>query len=162
MYNDTVTLFNRCGSRSGAVWYPTVIHNVNVRADRAAIFAKYGAESQDNAILNVRYRIETGEGGGQIMVGDKPWLPPKEWRAQDDAAKAASVTFAPGAEFDFFILGEWSGGSAAESGTDTIPDADFKNDGGFYGYMNKMHDYVFVVTSVSRYTVIPHFEITGK
>lgn len=55
MYSDTVTIFNRYESRLGDMWYPTVLHDVNVMADRSAIVQKYGEESKDNAVLNVRY-----------------------------------------------------------------------------------------------------------
>ncbi len=146
MYQDTITLFNRkTGSRgAGDTWYPTVIHGVNLNIDRAAILAKYGPEAQDNVALSIRYTIKDGA----IMVAGKPWMPPKEWDGTEDA-----LTFASGTDFDFFWLGEWDGGIVSDEGYGTE---------GFYGYMNRIHDYVFAVTSVARYSVIPHFEILGK
>lgn len=152
MYKDTITLFCRKpGERGqGDIWYPTVIHNVNLIIDRAAILAKYGTESQDNAALNVRYIRRDGE--VIIPCGDdaeKPWMPPKEWDQTED-----SLTFTSGNNFDFFWMGEWIGGIALDS--------DYSIDGGFYNYMNRVHDYVFAITSVGMYSVIPHFEIMGK
>lgn len=146
MYKDTVTLFNRKpGVRGeGDIWLPTVIENVNLVVDRAAVVAKYGAESKDNAILNIRYTVENGE----IMVAGKQWMPPKSWDRTMD-----SITFAGGVDFDFFLSGKWTGGIAQDS---DYPDE------GFYGFMNRTHDFVFAVTSVSKLSVIPHFEITGK
>lgn len=151
MYKDTITLFCRKpGERGqGDIWYPTVIYNVNLNIDRAAILAKYGPESQDNAALHIRYARENGE----IMIPcsdgvKKPWMPPKEWDKTED-----SITFTSGNNFDFFMLGEWDGGIAT--------DADY-GDEGFYNYMNRTKDYVFAVTSVAVYSVIPHFEIMGK
>lgn len=45
-----------------------------------------------------------------------------------------------------------------------IADEDYQSrrDGGFYDYMNKNHDNVFLITNVGTYTLIPHFEIGGK
>lgn len=146
MYQDTITLFNRKPGDRGKpdTWYPTVIRNVNLNIDRAAILAKYGAESQDNAMLSIRYSKKDGE----IQIAGKPWMPPKEWDKTED-----SLTFTGGTNFDFFWKGEWTGG--------IVSDSDY-GDEGFYNYMNREHDYVFAVSSVAMYSVIPHFEIMGK
>ena len=146
MYRDTITLFNRKpGDRgNGDTWYPTVIKNVNLNIDRAAILAKYGSETQDNAILHIRYQTD----GEKILVSGKPWMPPKAWNMTEP-----TITFASGNDFDFFWLGEWTGG--------TVTDAEYIDEG-FYNYMNRTHDYVFAVSSVAMYSVIPHFEIMGK
>lgn len=151
MYQDTITLFNRKPGERGQAdtWYPTVIENVNLNIDRAAILAKYGAESQDNAVLHIRYK----KVGGEILVADKPWMPPKEWDGTED-----SLTFAGGNNFDFFWQGEWDGG--------IISDADSRwSIDGFYNYMNRTHDFVFAVSSVAQidgFMILPHFEIMGK
>lgn len=146
VYQETITLFNRKpGARGeGDIWYPTVIKNVNLNIDKAVIVAQYGPQSQDNALLNIRYRKD----GNEILVADKPWMPPLEWDQTVD-----SLTFASGTDFDFFWKGEWDGS--------ITQDADY-GDEGFYGYMNRTHDYVFAITSVSIFSVIPHFEIVGK
>lgn len=60
------------------------------------------------------------------------------------------ITFHDGDLFDFFWEGEW---------TETVNDEDYPN--GFFDYMKKNHDMVFAITSVARYSVIPHFEIMG-
>lgn len=146
MYNSVITLFNRKpGERGqGDTWYPTVIKGVNLNIDRAAILAKYGAEAKDNAVLHIRYTKD----GENILVAGKPWIPPKAWDGTKD-----SLTFASGNQFDFFWEGEWSGGAVADSNYGSE---------GFYGYMNRVYDYVFAVSSVAMYSVIPHFEIMGK
>ena len=143
MYRDTVTIFNKKpGGRGEApIWYPTVIKGCNLNIDRAAIMAKYGSDSQDNAELHIRYQKD----GKNITVAGKPWMPPKAWDKTED-----SITFGTD---DFFWKGEWDGG--------IVTDADYGVDG-FYGYMNRTHDYVFAVSSVALYSVIPHFEIMGK
>lgn len=148
MYDDTVTIFNRYVDSFGdTIWYPHVISDANVIVDKAAIVSMYGAESKDNAVLNLKYNVCDSA----VMIGDKPYFPPKEWERQlnDDLPK--SITFTSGNEFDFFILGDYGS-------EDPIID---KN-GRFYSDMQKEYDYVFAITSVAKYKVIPHFEIVGK
>lgn len=150
MYQDTITLFNRKEGSEGDIWYPSVLHNVQLNFDRAAIPGKYGAEASDGAVLHIRYKSD----GGKIMVGDKQWCPPKEWEQLSDHSQA--ITFKPGNQFDFFWLGDWGS-------EDPVKDSDYIADTDFYTYMNRKYDYVFAVFSVGGpYSVIPHFEITGK
>ncbi len=146
LHNDTVTLFNRKTGARGQpdTWYPTVISGVHLQIDRAAIVAKYGTESQDSAFLSVPYTVD----GENILVAGKPWSPPKEWDKTED-----SLTFAGGTDGDFFWKGVWEGGIVAD---------DQYADEGFYAYMNRIHDYVFAVTGVAKYNLIPHFEILGR
>ena len=148
MYSEKITLFNHYKSRLGDMWYPTVIDGVNLLIDKAAIVAKYGAESKDNAILNIHYQIVDG----QILIDGKPYLTPKEWERQTNDKLAESITFTSGKDFDFFMLGEY---------TTTKPIADDDYVDGFYNHVNDEYDYVFAVTSVAKYTAIPHFEIMG-
>lgn len=148
MYSDTITLFNRYESRLGDMWYPTVIKGVNLNIDKAAIIAKYGAESKDNAVLNIRYKVADGK----VVIADKVYLPPKEWDRQTNDKLAESLTFTSGKDFDFFILGEYES-------TEPIADDDYID--GFYNYVNDNYDYVFAITAVAQYSVIPHFEIMG-
>lgn len=148
MYSDIVTIFNRYESRLGDMWYPTVLHDVNVMADRSAIVQKYGEESKDNAVLNVQYNTEQDD----IKIAGKSYLTHKAWDRQTNDLLPETITFTPGEKFDFFFVGEWP--------EDPISDDDYDN--GFYDYMNSTYDGVYAVTSVSKLGVIPHFEITGK
>lgn len=150
MFTDTITVFNYYkDSLKNVTWYPTVIHGVNLLIDKAAIVAKYGAESKDNALLNIHYQTVYG----QIMVDDKLYLPPKEWERQTNDKLAETITFASGTEFDFFMLGEYPE-------IKPILDEEYRN--GFFEEVKKEYDFVFAITSVGMYSVIPHFEITGK
>ena len=150
MYKDTVTLFIRKEGDEGDTWYPTVLHNVQLNMDRAAILAKYGAESADSAVLHIRYK----QYGDNKVIGNKPWRPPKLWDQLLEPEKA--LTFTTGTRFDFFWLGDWGN-------EDPVHDADYFADTDFYTYMNRTHDYVFAISSVGGpYSVIPHFEILGK
>lgn len=152
MYKDTVTLFNRYTTKDRKiVWYPTVLRGVNLIVDKASIVAKYGSNSQDNAVLNVKYHI----GDDAEMVGHKRYLLPKEWNRQTEDVLAESLTFTAGTqEFDFFYVGEWES-------EESIADSDYASSG-FYSYMKKTYDEVFAITSVAKYSVIPHFEVVAK
>lgn len=150
MFNDTVTVFNRYESRLGDTWYATVLHNVHLNMDKAAIIAKYGEKSEDNAVLLVHYSLQDG----RKMIGNKEWLPPKKWDGQLNSLLSQTITFTAGQEFDFFMAGEWDG-------ADIILDDNYTD--GFYDYMNRKCDYVFAITSVGGpYSVIPSFQIMGK
>lgn len=151
MYKDTVTLFNRYTTKDRKIiWYPTVLHGVNLNVDKASIVAKYGSNSQDNAVLNVKYRSKDDV----VTVGGKRYLFAKEWNKQTEDVLADSLTFASDKEeFDFFYEGEWES-------DEPILDGDYTS--GFYSHMNKTYDNVFAITSVSKFSVIPHFEVVGK
>ena len=151
MFHGTITLFNRrrgVGLGAGDVWYPTVIHGVQFMVGEAALAARYGQKRDDRALM----LIQTGGERDAPTVGGKPYLPPKLWQAEEDHAKA--VTFQAGEAFDFFTMWAWEGG------TTPVNDSDYKT--GFYDHLNKTRDGVYAVTDVARYTLIPHFEVTGK
>ena len=143
MYQDTVTVFNR----RGEMWYPTVLHGVDLNVDKAAIVSKFGAQCNDRALLHVRYDWDGG-----AVVGGKPYLTPKIWQGLEDPG--AAITFTSGEKFDFFIEGEWPEPGPVDDGAYGAK--------GFYDYINRTRDGVYAITSVSRFSVIHHFEVTGK
>ena len=150
MYTDIITLFCRHeDKKKNVTWYPYVLHEVNLNMDAAAIVAKYGAESQDSVALNIRYTKKNG----LKMIGGKQWLPPKEWHRQTENL-VETLTFTSGQEFDFFYAGEWPDESPVADSEDGIA--------GFYDYRHAKYDYVYAITSVAQYSVIPHFEILAK
>ena len=150
MYDKTVTVFNKYEDQTGEIyWYPHVLSGVDLIVDKAANIAKTGLDSADTAKLHIKYHIADGK----KMVGNLPWLPPKEWEQQPNDELPKSITFDSG---DFFLEGEYD-----ES---PVLDSDYANrvDGGFYDYINKRRDNVFLITNVGGpYTLIPHFEIGG-
>lgn len=148
MYSNKITLFNHYKSRLGDMWYPTVIHGVNLNIDEAAIAQKNNFKSNDKAVLNIHYQ----KVDGQIMVDGKPYLPPNEWSNQTNDKLPETITFTSGVDFDFFMLGEYPT-------TNPIADDDYID--GFYNYVNDEYDFVFAITSVAQYSAIPHFEIMG-
>lgn len=148
MYKDTVTVFNRyVDSLKNTIWHPHVLSGVNLIIDKAVIAEKYGEVSKDNAVMNVEYDLVDGV----IMIGDKPYLPPKKWERQVNDDLPKSITFTPGNDFDFFMSGDYG---SEEPITD--------ENGRFYSDMQKEYDDVFAITSVAKLSVIPHFEIVGK
>jgi len=149
MYNNTVTHFCRRRYNGTDTWYPTVLTNVDLNVDAAAIRRAYGAETNDRAKLHIRYAP------GVVIAGKQYYLP-KDW-------SGTGITFHDGELFDFFWEGEWQGIEQTVNGVTTIVwnvnDEDYTS--GFYDYMRKNHDMVFAVTSVAKYDCIPHFEIMG-
>lgn len=155
MYSDVITLFNRRKTEGGDVWYPTILRNVYLNADRGAIIAKYGEQSTDNASLHVKYSTPEGkpvvtghDGEGNTL--EKVYYPPKEWARLESFSD--TITFGDGNEFDFFAVGEWA--------DEPIQDNDYVD--GLYNYMNSRYDHVYAITSVAKYSVIPHFEILAR
>lgn len=150
MYDKTVTVFNKYEDQTGEIyWYPHVLSGVDLIVDKAANIAKTGLDSADTAKLHIKYHIDDGK----KIIGSLPCLPPKEWERQPNDELSESITFDSG---DFFMEGEYS--------TDPIKDSDYTDrvNSGFYDYINKRHDYVFLITNVGGpYTLIPHFEIGG-
>jgi len=152
MYNDTITLFNRVRTAQGDTWRATVLTNVNLVLDKAAVIETYGESSQDNAVLNVRLY---NTGGTLWIMSDGVsfvYVPPKEYQRLED--KTGYLTFTPGNGFDFFWRGIWTGGSV-------IADENY-GDMSFYDWMTVNYDHVYAVTSVSELSVIPHLEITAR
>lgn len=148
MYSETVTIFNRYESRLGDMWYPTVLNGVNLVSDKSAIVQRYGEQSKDNVVLNVKYTTLND----CIFVDGKQYMTPKEWDRQVNDMLPETITFTPGEKFDFFIVGKYS--------EEIVNDDDYRD--GFYNYMNNQFDDVYAITSVSKLSVIPHFEIVGK
>lgn len=149
MYNDTVTVFNRyVDSLKNTIWHPHVLSGVNLAIDKSVVVSEYGETSKDNAVLNVAYK----KVNGVVMVGEKPYLSPKNWERQTNDMLPKTITFSSeSTQFDFFMLGDYGS-------EEPILD----ENGDFYSEMKKDYDYVFAITLVAMLKNIPHFEITGK
>lgn len=146
MFDKTITLFNRYHSRQGDIFIPHVINNVQLRMDKASILAKYGADAKDSATLIINTP-------GDMSISGIPYLPPKEWAKLVNEELANYITINDNATyFDFFIVGEYP--------EEVVNDDDYLD--GFYNHLNTEKDYVYAITSVARYDLIPHFEIMAK
>lgn len=150
MYKDTITLFNRCPNRiNGDRWYPVVIHDVDVITDKASIVKAMGVDTGDNTKLHIKYSVDND----RIIVAEKTYILPKEYTKMSPAEVENFITFKSGKDFDFFYVGEWQG-------NEPIADDDYND--GFYDYMNSEYDNVYAITTVGKYSLLPHFEILGK
>ena len=147
IYKQTATLFNRVLRDGEIYWYPTVLEGVHLIIDRSILIATYGEHCSDNARLHVRYLPD----GSDAMVGEKKYLPPKEFMRSGDPDE--DLTFAFGDDFDFIMEGEFGS-------TVPVPDADYRS--GFFNHMNRTYDNVFAITSVAKFNLIPHFEIGAR
>lgn len=156
MFSDLITVFNYYESSTAAVWYPHILSGVHLETDRGQILKKYGIDSTDKAELHIAYTEKDGQKVITDAAGkDLIWLPPKAWAKQVNDDLSDSITFNP--TTDFFWKGEWTGGSPVndEDYADRLAE-------GFYAYMNRENDFVFLITTAGGpYTVIPHFEILG-
>lgn len=156
MYDSTVTIFCYYESSTAAVWYPHVLSCVHLETDRGQIMKKYGPDSTDNAELHISYTEKDGQKVIKDAAGKELiWLPPKAWAKQVNDELSDSITFNPAT--DFFWKGEWAG-------ENPVNDEDYADrlSEGFYAYMNREYDFVFLITTAGGpYIVIPHFEILG-
>lgn len=148
MYKDTVTIFNRyVDSMGNTMWFPHVLTDVNINIDKAVINSKYGEESKDNAVLNVKFTVKYNKN----KVGNLVYLNPKEWERQVNDELPNFITFKGGNDFDFFVVGKYDSEEFIED-----------EKGTFFREIQQEYDYVFAVTSVAKYDLISHFEILGK
>lgn len=145
MYVDTITMFCPYTADGTTYWRATPLLGVDLNADRAAIIARYGESSADRAKLHVKF-VQNAKG---IYLGNEVYaVKPSEY----DGTKG-TVTFASGEDFSFFMDGLWNG-------AEIINDEDYAQ--GFYNYMNETNAEVYAVSSVAKYSVIPHFEVMAK
>lgn len=164
IYDQTVTVFNRVPGRNGepTMWYPTVIDGVHLMANQSSNWNGHGGKSSDDVKLHIPYTwhgddamITCRAGTEKSSTMQKKWYKPKDWRREEDPEEGITFAFGENDDFDFFIEGVY------EEFTEPISDMDYERKG-FYGYMNKMYDNVFVISSVQKFSLIPHFEITAR
>ena len=151
IYKQTVTVFNRKEIGGTIYWCPNVIRNVHLIVDRSIIISTYGEHAQDNAKLHIRF-VPVGDSVNiSTDSGSKVYMTPKEFKRSGDVS--GNITFAFGDEFDFIMEGEYE-----ERGI--VNDEEYRD--GFFNYMNFNYDNVFAITQVSKFNLIPHFEIAAR
>ena len=221
IFKQTITLFNRKVVRENTLWYPFVISGVHLIMDKSAIYAAYGEQSADNAMVHIMF----SKSGNDAVVGGKTYILPKEWARSGNPQRNFTLAF--GDDFDFIMEGEYSeeslsakaskaafsvsinevqwgksalastgiymfvysgtawmyqnaevnlenfgitvSGTVEENDKITVdyvskdgPVSDERYRNGFYNYMNRNYDNVFAITNVSKFNLIPHFEITAR
>lgn len=191
MYDKTVTVFNMYESSTAVMWYPHVLHNVDLNTDRGRILQKYGPDSTDNAELHIPTSILFGEDGGSFfswtlgVTLDGGTFMFEDGDSADGNDKSEKKTYILDSDGNMLLWlppKEWKRQVNEELpktitfGPDdffmlgewtggVVDDADYQDRryNGFYAYMNDRYDFVYLVSSVGGpYTVIPHFEILGK
>lgn len=152
LYKQTVTLFNRVTKPDGEIlWYPRVLTGVHLITDHSASWNSYGGQQGDNVRLHVRY---TQKPNGAASVAGRTYVNRKEWKALKSFDSYITFGYGDNDDFDFFMEGKFSPLTA-------IKDSTYSRSG-FYNYMNRNYENVFAITSVSKYNLIPHFEIMAR
>ena len=147
IYRQTITLFNRRTVNEVTAWYPFLIEGVHLIMDKSIIISTYGEQSQDNVKIHIRY-VPSEDGA---VVNGKVYMLPKQWNREGDPSKNFTLSF--GDNFDFIMEGDY--------GSD-VPVMDDAYPKGFYNYMNKNYDNVFAISNVSKFNLIPHFEVGAR
>ena len=135
--NKKVTLFNYWmdPDTEEEKYYRTLLDGVDLVETKGANVSKSGMDSTDAVKLYVDFRnIE------------KPYLPPKEWKALPDKCKQNHLTFNP--VEDFFVKGDFTEVGLPEDHA--------------FEWMSNSYDDVYKVTTVDKYEdILPHFEVGG-
>lgn len=143
-----LTVFNRYDAAADDVrYYATIIHGATLQVDKAAAVSTSGLKDADSMWCSIPY----SNMGDHIEINGKLHLSPKEWAQQVGDDMEESLTLAEGK--DILLDGEWLGAKV-------INDADYPRSG-FLGFLRGMYDGVYLINSVARYDLIPHFELGG-
>lgn len=121
-------------NRYADTWFPKVLHGVHALASKSSLIKEYGPDNTDN--LSVHILLKDGKIGGVEYVPRKKFV-------------GEGVTLAEG---DLILVGEYSEAP--------VNDRDYPT--GFYHYLNMQEDFLYKISSVSFFHLIPHFEVTAK
>jgi len=151
LYKQTVTLFNRIVLVTGEIlWRPTVLEKVHLIIGKSDSWSSYGDSAMDTITLHVRYTVKDGK----AYIGDKIYYEPKEFRRLNCPENGITFAYGGSEVCDFFMEGVFGNSM-------TFADDSYERLG-FYNYMNKQYDNVFAIQQVSRFNLIPHFEIMAR
>lgn len=147
--NATITVFNAyTDAEDKLYYYASIIKDVHAIADKGAAQTKTGLEDADSFWCSIPYAVN----GDDIYVNGKRYLGPIAWEKQINDDLPNTLTFCEGK--DLILKGVWTGDSIIKS-------ADYSRQG-FYDYLLRNYDDVYIVSSVGKYDLIPHFEVRGK
>lgn len=148
--NASCTIFNRYDLSDGTImYYATIIQNCHFIVDKAAAQAKTGLEDADELFVSFDYQTDSS---GTVLVDGKPYLGAKSWSRLVNDDLPNYVTMREGN--DIVMRGEWDG-------EQTISSSDYGRNG-FYDWLRNSRDDVYLISSVGKYDLIPHFEIGGR
>ena len=140
MFDGIITLFNY--RDSDGTWATSLFQNVDVIELEGSVATKQGAGNDDN--VEIILDVDQSQ-----QVAGKQYVKPKQYQALDDVS--GHFTFTP--EVDFIVVGDY---------TSDNPIIDDDYDEGLYHAMNHEHDGVYMITSATWFSLLPHFEMTGR
>ena len=152
MHDSTVTLFNGHERRGVLLWYPTVFTGVTLtetRGDTATPDA--GTVSADTVEIIIRTAADKTSRTPSGTI--RQYAGPKEYAALADPS--GYFTFTP--QRDFIAVGDLS--AAYPEPVEDEAEDDFH---GFYHAMSKTRDRVYLVTDAAFFSLLPHFEVSGR
>lgn len=144
MYQSTVTIFNF--HAASGLWYPSVIHDVDLIASKSSAATAEGRNNADTVEVIVHCSADRSI---TTTEGLKSYTWPKEYAKCNNPTER--ITFTP--EHDFIYDGEWP---------ELVPISDDQYDSGLYHAMNDEYDGIYMINSAVFYGLIPHFEIGGR
>lgn len=134
MFDREITLFNLHGER----WYTTLFTGVQMNAVSSKTATTHGQNNGDTVEIIISMPCD-----GLSYMG------PKAYAVLPDPT--GYFTFAP--ESSFIVVGDHMENAP-------LNDDDYEQ--GLYHEMNMTLDEVYMVTSATYYSLIPHFEIGGR
>ena len=147
MFDRTVTLFNFL--KSDGKWYSTVIKNCTLEDTESSSDSARGRNSTSNVRIHLHCNSQ------QVFKttrGNIPYVPTKEYQNLTAVSgRVKGLTFTP--EVDFLVVGK-------EMKENAVLDDNYEN--GFYNYVNKTVDDVYMVTNSTWYSLLPHFVVGGR
>lgn len=164
IYAQTITLFNRIPGRNGepTMWVPTVIDGVHLIVRRSSNWNSHGGKGTDDVKLNIPFKwhwddamISCRNGSDKSTQILKKYYSKEDWHKKLEPEDGITFSFGDNDDYDFFIEGVF------DEFPSPISDRNFERRG-FYGYMNAKYGNVFVISSVQKFSLIPHFELTAR
>ena len=173
MYDSIITLFNY--REHERLWYTTVFQGVNLIELQNNNARMHGETNRDaveviihvqpnqrtdtiiyepNSITDALGNVLIADNGARVAYADpdtnenRQYIGPKSYEVLESTR--GYFTFRPGK--DFFVVGNYSS-------VEPINDDDY--DDGLYSVMNEAQDGVYMLTSATYFSLLPHFEIGG-
>lgn len=140
MFDQTITIFNL--RKADNCWRTSVFTGVNVIEPSASTASTQGTINKD--AVEILLNCSMG-----MKAGDFQYIPPKAWQALENVDETFTLT----PEVDFIAIGDYATPN---------PIAEEDYDEGLYHAMNDENDGVYMITSATWFSLLPHFEIGGR
>lgn len=144
MHCDCITIFNY--HKLSDKWYPTLIHGVDFGNVSSSKNSTRGTDDESSVVFIIKCnqcRQVITHSGAKRYIGAKEYA-----RCSNPHGYFTFDT-----EKDFVYRGIWNGEMV-------INEDDYEC--GFYSYMNSEFDDVYKITSSEFYSLLPHFEVSGR